>query len=609
MRDILNIVGAALSVALMLGAMAGLNTVNAQSPVDYDADDDGLIEIEWLEQLNAIRWDLDGNGIVDEESNTEAYSTMFPDAIAGMGCAEDCRGYELTRDLDFKSAGSYASGAMNDKWTSGNGWLPIGVSKYKVFDATFEGNGRTIANLYINQRSDDDLTLRRTYGILGDIGLFSDNLGDIRQTRLIGVEIFVDLQCASVGGLVANNFGSISHSSSTGKIHGKCERAGGLVGQNTTLLSLPTGEVSGGTIAFSYSTGSVTGPVFADFTGGLVGYNLGSIISSYSTSDVSSGEGPSLGRKRSAGGLVGKNEGSVVSSYATGRVSGDDAGGLVGWNNGNIASSYSLGVVSGYNAVGGFVGINDGEGEIFVSYWNTETSKQSTGIGRGSDAGIEDKTTAELQEPIDYSGIYADWLTDYDNADEDTDKTTGVDDVWDFGTYSQYPQLKADPDDSRYASRWEFGAQHSTPVPAPISTPIVNETRAPTAMIAQTATPTITPTPYSTSTPTSNSTISPVRTVTLIPMATATHMPTQTVTHSIAPSDTPEPPTQTPVIIVVTATPSADTPASGGCNSVGVAPAGTAATNMLFVIAPLAIIGVVRSKKSFGIRRKNWTNI
>lgn len=43
----------------------------------------------------------------------------------GMGCAEGCRRYELTRDLDFKSAGSYASGAVNETWTSRSGWLPI----------------------------------------------------------------------------------------------------------------------------------------------------------------------------------------------------------------------------------------------------------------------------------------------------------------------------------------------------------------------------------------------------------------------------------------------------------------------------------------------------
>ena len=52
----------ALTIALLLTVAAGLNVVGAQSAVDYDADDDGLIEIEWLEQLDAVRWDLDGDG-------------------------------------------------------------------------------------------------------------------------------------------------------------------------------------------------------------------------------------------------------------------------------------------------------------------------------------------------------------------------------------------------------------------------------------------------------------------------------------------------------------------------------------------------------------------
>ncbi|MDE2688298.1 MAG: hypothetical protein OXI16_12495 [Chloroflexota bacterium] len=141
----------ALTFALLFAAMAGLNNASAQSPVDYDADDDGLIEIEWLEQLDAVRWDLDGDGLADDEADTERYFAAFPD-VAMMGCAEGCQGYELARDLDFKSAGSYASGAVNSRWTSGNGWLPIGVSDDSAFRSAFEGNGRTIANLYINRR-------------------------------------------------------------------------------------------------------------------------------------------------------------------------------------------------------------------------------------------------------------------------------------------------------------------------------------------------------------------------------------------------------------------------------------------------------------------------
>lgn len=36
--------------------------MSAQAGVDYDADDDGLIEIKWLEQLDVVRWDLNGDG-------------------------------------------------------------------------------------------------------------------------------------------------------------------------------------------------------------------------------------------------------------------------------------------------------------------------------------------------------------------------------------------------------------------------------------------------------------------------------------------------------------------------------------------------------------------
>ena len=114
---------AAVAFALLFAATAGLNGVSAQSLVDYDADDDGLIEIEWLEQLDAVRWDLDGDGFADDGGNAERYFAAFPDAAEYMGYADGCHVYELARDLDFKSAASYASGTVNGKWTGGDGWF------------------------------------------------------------------------------------------------------------------------------------------------------------------------------------------------------------------------------------------------------------------------------------------------------------------------------------------------------------------------------------------------------------------------------------------------------------------------------------------------------
>ena len=73
-------------------------TVSGQPPVtsgDYDADDDGLIEVSNLAQLDAIRYDLDGDGDVADQDYV-AYTQAFTGAVAGMGCPSGgCTGYEL----------------------------------------------------------------------------------------------------------------------------------------------------------------------------------------------------------------------------------------------------------------------------------------------------------------------------------------------------------------------------------------------------------------------------------------------------------------------------------------------------------------------------------
>ena len=50
------------AAGLVLWLAAGTPSLFGQSTIDYDADDDGLIEISNFAQLNAIRYDLDGNG-------------------------------------------------------------------------------------------------------------------------------------------------------------------------------------------------------------------------------------------------------------------------------------------------------------------------------------------------------------------------------------------------------------------------------------------------------------------------------------------------------------------------------------------------------------------
>ena len=55
--------GSVLLVAAVVTVSVTVGVVLSQSGNDkYDADGDGLIEVSNLEQLNAIRYDLDGDG-------------------------------------------------------------------------------------------------------------------------------------------------------------------------------------------------------------------------------------------------------------------------------------------------------------------------------------------------------------------------------------------------------------------------------------------------------------------------------------------------------------------------------------------------------------------
>ena len=69
-----------------------------------------------------------------------------------MGCPSGvCSGYELTTDLDFDTDGDSVSGPGDDYWNEGSGWDPIGDFDNARFNTTFDGNGNTISNLYINR--------------------------------------------------------------------------------------------------------------------------------------------------------------------------------------------------------------------------------------------------------------------------------------------------------------------------------------------------------------------------------------------------------------------------------------------------------------------------
>ena len=175
----------------------------------YDTDTDGLIEITTVVQLNAVRYDLDGDG-EPSTSGATTYSTAFPDASTPLRCAGGCTGYELSADLDFDAAG---------RWNSGRGWEPIGEFSAD-FNTTFEGNGHTIANLYVNRHY--------TSVIRGTPALFGKTTSSavIRNVGLVDVNVRSS-NIVSGGALVGYNYGMITACYATGQV--QAGYVGGLV--------------------------------------------------------------------------------------------------------------------------------------------------------------------------------------------------------------------------------------------------------------------------------------------------------------------------------------------------------------------------------------------
>ena len=256
-------------VALLVDGLEVRRSNEASLFVDAtrtDADSDGLIDISNLAQLNAVRWDLDSNGLADDVANNPGYNAAFPVPASGSFCKAGgqgegaCVGYELTADLDFdENDDGEITAADPTYWNGGSGWQPIGNNRAR-FTGVFDGGGHAIASLRVNRPSTDYI------GLFGYIG----SGGEVRNLGLPGVDVTGD---EYVGGLAGYSSGTISGSYAAGTVSGRYY-VGGLAGYNYS------GAISG-----SYAAGTVSG----DYqVGGLAGNNRsGTISGSYAAGTVS----------------------------------------------------------------------------------------------------------------------------------------------------------------------------------------------------------------------------------------------------------------------------------------------------------------------------------
>ncbi|NOR45147.1 MAG: hypothetical protein GQ534_06120 [Candidatus Delongbacteria bacterium] len=256
------------------------------------------------------------------------YQVADPDQLYQVRF-EPFANYIQIADIDFEGS----------PWSEENmmSWEPIGMD-IDHFIGSYNGNGYTIANLYINQPS------------FNYMGLFGYLEGATLQNIIL----------TDVNIIAASNTGALAGYSSMSSSIINCSTSGTVQGEN---------EI-----------------------GGLVGLNSMSTISkSYSTCSVQ-GVLP-------IGGLVGVNDNSTVTDcFARGSVNGEDmVGGLSGYSGmSNITNCYSTGTVSAIMPTfGGLIGNEDGS-IIMDSYWDIETS------GCASSAGGIGYPTELMKEPMTY---------------------------------------------------------------------------------------------------------------------------------------------------------------------------------------------------------------
>ncbi len=249
------------------------------------------------------------------------------------------------------------------------------------FTGVFNGNGKTISNLYINRSISDNQGL---FGGTQDATIINITLTDVNVTGQ-----------SAVGGLVGYaRDTSINNCHSNGTITSMGGTIGGLVGMLTNFDNRVISNCSSSGVVNGYSS-----------TGGLFGRFYGSVLNScYSTCSVSG--------YIYLGGLAGFLEVSNANNcYATGAVSGGSelfVGGLIGYCSAvQVNNSYSTGAVTSSGSyIGGLFGYayNVATG----CYWNTATSGQANASGYEAEPGAQGRNTDEMTYPY-AANTFAGW--------------------------------------------------------------------------------------------------------------------------------------------------------------------------------------------------------
>jgi hypothetical protein len=241
-------------------------------------------------------------------------------------------------------------------------WTPVGNDP-DYFTGTFNGDGKYIENLYIDQPT-------------GSLGLFGEVGGTVENVHVRSGSVTGTANVGGVAGALQTASSVVRLCSNAAEINGKGAHVGGVVG-----------GCWGGEVNACYNLGTVTVTETGLYTGGVVGaLIMGRTIACYNKGEV-------IGHY-AVGGIVGVNNyGIIIACYNTGSVSGDDGsdgpnagvGGVVGcmWTGtGALKACYNTGNVITNDVTDTYIGSVAGTGAVSLdsaNYWKSGTAPKGIG--------------------------------------------------------------------------------------------------------------------------------------------------------------------------------------------------------------------------------------
>lgn len=329
----------------------------------------------------------------------------------------------------------------NDIDLAGKQWVPIGCAwgnDPTYFRGAFNGNGKTVRNLYIDRPDIQDQAL---FGAIQNAAIgYLTVEGSVRgHSNVAGVVAYANGPCGMKFVTNRCTISAIGHTAISGtNYHGSA--AGVLACLKNTSSGkaqfqrlINYGDIAGadkgtgGVFGYLLSDGGAVVSQCANYgnvstttaqnvtdddagVGGIIGATA--IVGTYEVSECANSGNISVANMKSVGGIVGhlggsssyvsysRNEGSIQGGYQAGGI----AGALTA-KNAQIASSINEGLIRGGSG-GSVVGVNKGSANLFDNYFLDGTGRGIGGMGISLSELAMQSTVDNLNKGVELFGLF-----------------------------------------------------------------------------------------------------------------------------------------------------------------------------------------------------------